>query len=372
MTAWTIQALRDDFEITLATLGSVDWATVNRSFGTSLVDSDVDVRIAPLRYRGLIRLLPTRGALLECQLTSAWARELDGRRRFDTLLSLQNEADFGRPAIQYIHYPCWYLPRPAFELRWYHRIPGLLGLYRGLSVRCSGATVEGWRRNLSIANSRFVAGRTGAVHGGRPVVIHPPVPGGPPAAEWESRRGSFVAVGRFSSYKRWPMAVSIIDSVRARGHDIGLTLIGQIGGPGDLAEKSRLERMAASRPWFRILTDLPRAQLLAELAAHRYGIHTMEEEHFGIAPAELQRAGCITFVHNSGGPVEIVGGDPRLTFDTAEEAARKIAHVLDNPGEEQSLRASVESRYDWFSTERFCAAIRSAVIQTALPDGNGP
>jgi len=68
-----------------------------------------------------------------------------------------------------------------------------------------------------------------------------------------------------------------------------------------------LESLAAERPWVGLLHDLDRTEMAREVASHRFGIHTMENEHFGIAPAEFQRAGCIPFVHRSGGPVEIVG-----------------------------------------------------------------
>lgn len=347
--------------MTLATLDAVDCAALNRSFGTSLSDGDFEVRIAPARYQRVLHVVPTQGALLECNLTVRWARALDRESPYDVLFSTQNEAGFGRPAIQYIHYPAWYLPRPDFEMKWFHKIPGLLATYRAACFRISGATREGMSRNLSVVNSAFVAERTREIHGGNPVVVHPPVPGDFPEVPWTARRAAFAAVGRFSEYKRWPMAVAIVDAVRARGHELGLTLIGQIGNPADVLEKRRLENLAATRPWFRILTNLTREQLTVEMANHRYGIHTMEEEHFGIAVAELQRAGCITFVHNSGGPVEIVGNDPRLTFDRIGDGAEKIAHGIEDTGTQDQLRALVGTRRDCFSTERFCAAIREIV-----------
>ena len=96
------------------------------------------------------------------------------------------------------------------------------------------------------------------------------------------------AVGRIHPGKRWHVAVEIVEAVRRRGHNLSLTLVGH----RDIAEYERqLEALAASRPWFRMERDLSREQLAATLATHRYGIHPMQDEHFGIAPAELQRAG---------------------------------------------------------------------------------
>jgi glycosyltransferase involved in cell wall biosynthesis len=168
------------------------------------------------------------------------------------------------------------------------------------------------------------------------------------------------AVGRIHPGKRWEMALEIVESVRRRGHNLSLTLMGH---PDDVAYAARLEAAAATRPWFRFLRDLDRAALLAELATHRFGIHTMVDEHFGIAPAELQRAGCIPFVHNSGGPVEIVGGDNRLTFNGVEDAAEKITRVIESQDLERELRSQVAQRRDLFSSERFCESVREIVAR---------
>jgi glycosyltransferase involved in cell wall biosynthesis len=110
-----------------------------------------------------------------------------------------------------------------------------------------------------------------------------------------------------------------------------------------------------------MLYDLSREQLVFEMTRHRYGIHTMEEEHFGIAPAEIQRAGCITFVHNSGGPAEIVGGHPQLVFNTVQEAADKIERVLTDGSLEEGLRSHVALQRDRFTVDAFCKSLREIV-----------
>ncbi len=40
--AWALQALHDEYEVTLATLGPVDYNAVNGSFGTSLRKEDFE------------------------------------------------------------------------------------------------------------------------------------------------------------------------------------------------------------------------------------------------------------------------------------------------------------------------------------------
>jgi len=353
--AWAIEALRKEFDVTLATLGPVDCAALNRNFGTSLQDGEFTVRVAPRRYRMLVHSLPTPGALMHVCLTMRLSQELDRRERFDVLLGTQNELDFGRLGLQYVHFPWVYLPRPKAEYRWYHRIPGLLTAYRGCCGSVARISNEGLRRNLSLANSEFVAGKIKEVHGTESLILYPPVPGEFPEIPWELRRPAAVAVGRMNGSKRWEMAVAIVDQVRRAGLDLGLTLIAH---QDDRKYGRRIAALAESRPWFRILSDVTRSQLVEEIAQHRYGIHTMEEEHFGIAVGEILRAGAIPFVHNSGGPVEIVGGRPELRFDSVEDAAEKIAAVLTTPALEKTLQQFVQKRRDYFSAEHFCERLR--------------
>lgn len=352
--AWVLQALRDRFDVSLATLQPLDYADLNRNWGTSLRRGDVRVHVAPPRYARLLRGLPTPGALLETCLTMRLARSLDERQRYDVLLGTQNEADFGRRGITYVHHPWVYLPRPGDEMRWYHRIPGALAAYRGICQRVSRGSNEGLRRNLSLANSSFIAGRIRAAHGIDATVVFPPVISEFPECSWADRADAVVALGRLNGSKRWEMAVAVVDELRRRGHDLALKLIGH---EDDREYQGRLEALAASRPWFRILTNLSRDELEAEVVHHRYGIHTMENEHFGMAPAELLRAGCVLFAHNSGGPVEIVGGERRLLFEDMEDAADAIERVLTDPQEAAALRECLAARRALFTTEAFCDTI---------------
>ncbi len=341
--------------MTLATLTVPDVAAVNRTFGTSLRAEDFQVFPAPPRYGTLRRAMRTQGALLDICLTMRLAQNVDREQHFDLLFSTENEADFGRRGISYVHFPWVYLPRPEVEMRWFHRIPGVLNGYRVFCQRIARSSNEGLRRNLMLANSKFVARHIQAVHGIGSTVLYPPVAGGFPDVPWERRKQGFVAIGRFTACKRWDMAVSIIEEVRRRGHDVTLTLI---GSRDDAAWYDRLAAMAGEHPWFRMKSDISRAELAEEVASHRYGIHTMECEHFGLAPAEIQRAGGIVFVHRSGGPMEIVGEDPRLMFENVSDAADKIARVLESPDECADVQRQLTAQRGKFSEEVFCSSLR--------------
>jgi glycosyltransferase involved in cell wall biosynthesis len=98
------------------------------------------------------------------------------------------------------------------------------------------------------------------------------------------------------------------------------------------------------------------------MTQHRYGIHGMVGEHFGIGVAEMQRAGCIVFAPERGGPAEIVG-DSRVLYASAEDAIEKIDRVLGDSELQADLCAGVAARRDLFTEERFAAGIRRVVLE---------
>ena len=125
----------------------------------------------------------------------------------------------------------------------------------------------------------------------------------------------------------------------------------------------------ANGDWVQFHEDLPREQLLDLMGRMRYGIHANHDEHFGIAPAELMASGCIVFVHDSGGQVEIVGGDRRLCYASDEEAAGKILRVMDSPAMQASILDFLQSRRAMLSTAAFMRGLCSIVEQmTASAD----
>jgi len=355
--AWALQALRDEFEVSLATLRPVDLDAVNRSFGTSLRPGDFETLVAPSHFQWLLRTLKNPGALLDCQLTVRLAQNLDRRQRFDVLLSTHNEVDFGRRGVQYVNLPGAYLPHSHDPKRWSHQVPGLHRAFRAFCYKLGRHSDAGPRRNLFIADSQNIARQITQVYGVGSIVLYPPVAGGFLNIPWEQRLPAFIAVGRIARPKRWHLAVKILDGLRARGHLLAFTVAGHREDP---VYEQELQKLAETRPWFRLELDLSREQLIKEIATHRYGIHTMLDEHFGIAPAEILSAGCLPFVHNSGGPPEIVG-HPQLMFDTVNDAVEKISCVLSDQDLENLLLKHAATQKMQFTSEVFCAGLRDIV-----------
>ena len=367
---WMLQALKDDYDITLLTWEPVNFAEVNRFFGTSLQACDVSVCVAPGSLHWLAALDPSRDSIQP----RAWLMRLAKRMcgQFDVVISAEDEFDLGCRAIQYIHCPylSWHLRRlqgadgrtPFGPLRY------LLGYYYRPWRLISGYSFERMKRNLTMVNSDWTGRRVAEVCGIESITVYPPVPGSFPDVPWESREDGFVCIGRVSPEKELRKVIDVVEGVRAGGRDVHLHIVGTIGAHRE--EQCYFQHVSswaeANSSWVSLHIDLPREQLLVLVAAHRYGIHGMSEEPFGIAVAEMVVGGCIAFAPNGGGQTEIVGGDDRLLYGTVDEAVAKIGQVLDHPQAQESLRRHLSARKELFSAERFMREIERVVRDAEL------
>jgi glycosyltransferase involved in cell wall biosynthesis len=353
--SWMLQALKDEHDVTLFTWADVDFDELNRFWGTSLRPTDARLIRVPRAIRRAIERMPIPLGLMRTALMQRMAQRM--RTRFDVPITCNNEADFGTLGVQYLHYP-WNAPRPAADIRWYHSSLALR-LYFALFRRVAGFRMARVRRNITLVNSDWT-GRLIGRHGLVPRTVYPPVLGDLSPVPWEARAPGFVCIGRIVPEKQLDRVIDIVAGVRARVPGVTLHIVGtRDDGP----YHDRIAARAAAEG-FALHQGVSRRALTELLARNRYGVHGMLEEHFGMAPAEMVRAGCLVWVANGGGQVEIVD-DPRLVYDSVTDAVAKIVATLSDPHEEQTLRKHLAERGQRFSTERFMAEIRAAVADAA-------
>ena len=290
------------------------------------------------------------------------------RRRaaeYDLAITANNEADFGSVGVQYVHYPWNMFPRPAVDLRWYH-FEFLLAPYYRLCVALSGFSADSMRRNITLVNSDWTGRQAWTRYRIASRTVYPPVTMVASSLGWEARSPEFVAIGRIAPEKEMERVIDIMTGVRAQFPAVRLHVVGTTD---HTRYYGRIPRRIRAGDWIQLHEDLPRAELDALIGRVRYGIHGMREEHFGMAPAEMVRAGCIVWVPDGGGQVEIVG-DARLTYGSIEEGVAKITRTLGDADEQARLRAHLATRASLFSTERFMQQVRAAVAEaTVLAQG---
>jgi len=359
--AYTIEALKGGNEVTVLSWAPADLGALNRFYGTSLSSSELETRSAPLPLRVLARLFPYLASFKYALLLRMCKKK---RGEYDVMISLNNESDFGRRGIQYVHDPPYWLSatqgRPRFSLDLLSP-RNMWSVFKGRRrpwMLVAGFSHDRMRSNLTLVNSRWTGGRIEELYGMRCLTVYPPVPGSFPDSSWEERENGFVCIGRIAPWKRIERLIEIIGAVRSQIGDAHLHIIGTTE---DRIYRRRLLRLARGSPWLHLNENVSREGLVGLVSRHRYGIHGMVNEPFGIAVAEMVHGGCIVFVPRNGGPKEIVGGDDRLLYETNEEAVRKILRVMKNRDEQRSLLRHLRSRKALFSTESFVRRIREIV-----------
>jgi len=369
--AWMLQALREDYDLSVLTwTPSIAEDDINRFYGTSLTTEDFRLLGPPPPLRALFDLLARWNArhefLKRCLLYRLTRRLKD---RFDIMIAPTEELDFGRPGIQYVTFPgfvsAYLAEQRAISQGWWPRNWGLLRQRLHPWRMLSGLSFEGIKKNLTLACSDWSGEAVHQLYGINTATLYPPVAVDFPKVAWEQRKNRFVCVGRFVAEKRLELVIDILAAVRAQGYDLELQLIGLLwDDPAGRAYYHKVKCLAQKHAtWVSLAENVDRQQVAEMISHSRYGIHASELEPFGIAVAEMIRAGCIAFTGRIGGQAEIIGRDERLMFGTVDEGVRKIVAVLRSPEQQSALRDELAVRGTRFSSEQFVGAIRKLVRQ---------
>jgi glycosyltransferase involved in cell wall biosynthesis len=355
---WLIEALKQDYDVTVLTTGGWDREELNSYYGTQVQEDEVEVRIAPvpLWARGF-NAAALRGACFQ-----RCARQIV--REYDVRISAYNATDWGLPAIHFIADFSWHQ-----EIRdgLHPRSPGLIyrdSIFRKVYLAISAAyAVPSGRdilhEDLVIANSCWTASRLKQYCSvDRAAVVYPSVWTEFPDVPWEEKKQSFVMIGRIAPEKRVERAIEILETVRRRGHAIRLHLCGQIENTPYGRHIGQLCRENAH--WISAEGRVSGARKTRILAHCRFGIQTCASESFGIAVAEMAKAGAIVFASNDGGQTEILE-HPDLLFLNIEDAVEKICKVLEQPALQLSLRAHLAGQTQRFSSQIFIREAQALV-----------
>lgn len=360
---WGIEALCDEYDVSLVTAGRVLLDELNCFYGTDLSPADFTVREA---WTPWFMKRADVGAALRGYLYQRFCMRVAGE--FDILISAYNLCDFGVPAIHFVADFCWddelrqqYDMIPSEAARMIHRDGplrrGYLRLSRSLAAPSGRNLFAG--EDMIVSNSRWTADLMERKYG---VVdrhiVYPPVLAEFPDVPAERKEFGFVCLGRIAHEKRIERIIEILGRVRALGHDIHLHLI----GPIDDSPYGRMVRglVEANRSWITPEGRKTGADKARLLTGHRFGIHARRGEAFGIAVAEMVKAGCIPFVPDDGGQVEIVD-HPLLCYADIDDAVAKIDRVLRDAALQQTLARHLQKQGEQFSVKRFVADFRDVV-----------
>lgn len=196
------------------------------------------------------------------------------------------------------------------------------------------------------------------------MVIYPAVPGAGLSTAWESRSDEFLCLGRISPEKRLEQVIAILDQVRIMGHSVRLHVV---GSGDDAGYVRQIQRLCVQRAEWVTFHGPMFGQAKQEMLGRcRYGISACDREAFGIATAEMVKAGIVPFVPRVGAQVEIVK-DSALVFGDIEDASLRIDAVLKSKTLQMDLHEAMRQRGAKFDSNNFCKAVVDLVCRELAP-----
>lgn len=352
---WSLEALSDDYDVTLFTLADVDFSRLDAMYATQLSGRQIQVRSAlsgapgQWAYALMAKGKIPRMALVYWTIQQFQAAAPD----YDVAFSTYNALDMGCTGIQYLH---WIrVVEKAFD----QAEPWMQALMKW--VNFSHARLAS---NMSIANSQYTADRVQRCYGIDAEVIYPPVVTEIESVPWIDKENAFLCSGRIVQSKQTHRVIKMLRAVRESGFDIKLHITGGGGNVyGQRYLKQVQELVDQNTNWVFLHQNLPYRDYLKIVAHCRYGIH-YKPEPFGISVAEMLKADMLPFVRSKGGQMEIVGADHgALLFANETEGIEKIIAVLSDVPLQENLRQSLQDRKTLFSQESFMSSIQNVVAR---------
>lgn len=371
---WILEAIKRDYEVTVLTWEQVDFEVINEFYGTSFKTSDFNIITAPNWIRLLLKWVPDPWQWQRFCILMRICKRI--QQRFDILLSAHDETDFGRAGIQYVHYP-FQQQNWALEQEWRNADGWLDKAIKTVTIGLrpwriiSGFSFERMMKNKTLVNSDWTGRQyLQSYAAGAAETVYPPVVGDFPVIPWQQKEDGFVCIGRFATDKRIEQLIAVIEQVRRRYPGIKLHVVGTYSPweDGEACYRSVMQLARQHAGWLQIHENLSREELLALVARQRYGIHGKLDEHFGLAIAEMVMAGCIPFVPNGGGQVEIVGRHERLVYGDDVEAIDKIGAVLADTVLQRELHDFLARQKQGFTLTRFRQRVLDVLKDYQAPD----
>jgi glycosyltransferase involved in cell wall biosynthesis len=349
-----LDVLKNHGSITLLTLERFEPKRIDEYYGTNLVGADIRPVIVSDPVVDLCQRFGVPHGLIKLHALMKAAKRFQREQPdFDLLCSGYDEQDLGRPCLQYLHYPWNLYPRPdappGWNDRWFLR--SVILAYNLLCRKFSDFSYQRVYQNLTLVNSGWTGEKARERYSELSyLVMNPPALAQKIDDDGSRRARRFLSIGRCAQEKEWLKLIDIVTGLRERGHEVGLTLAGSRNTKS--YEDQVRARIEEAGGWAQLKLDFSREELQELLMTHRYGLHGMKEEHYGMAVAELVLGGCLASVPDDGGQVEIVR-NPQLRYRSVSDAVEKWDRVLSSETLQKDLLAEQRAIRGHLTKERF-------------------
>lgn len=348
-----IESLQQDHNVSILSFGKVDIAGLNEYFGTAVKDIDevetgvVLSNIPPL-MEGLKRVTGSWFGSFHVAVTSKRIETIVSN--YDLVVS-SGELPIDHPKIQYVHYPRYYTHEVDSRIAEtvYQKLSNFIGRFGKPNINDGDL----------ITNSCWTKSITDSIYSSNCEVVYPPITVEDfEQIDWEDQEEGIVSIGRIDRSKRISDIIEIVDQLVDNGHEIHHHIVGPAS---DDKYAKRINKMVATRPYVHLEGEVSRQRMIDLINSHKYGLHGMRNEHFGIAIAEMLAGKTIPMVPNGGGQTEIVKEMDSLTYDNQGQAVKNFERIINNTDMQLNLLRDLSDVEARFGKERFHKEFRNIV-----------
>ena len=326
-------------EVNLFTSQEISQTEIKKFFGKRL-NLSIKVIVKPTS-------IPAKGILSFYQ---SILRSHDFKKKCDLWIDAYTNCLFPWTNICYVHFP--FLNHLRFKKQFpYFKCSPLPQVAYAPYVFFEKKRAQ-TKGKLLVANSQYTADEIKRFSDKKAEVLYPPVSstffaGNTRDMLSNKREDLVVTISRFSVGKgleNIPNIANLIDE------NIKFTIMGRIHYEHVLVELRKVLNTLSLAEKVKILTDVSKPNLQANLKRAKIYLHTMVGEGFGISIVEAMAMGCIPIVHNSGGPREFVPKEYR--YETNLEAVEKIKKGIHDWSPSKALEMRNIAKE--FNEENFC------------------
>lgn len=343
-----IELLTSNFDVNLTILSTTDFDVqhIENHSGFSIDTSRINCIIVKIPAFLRYRFFHLKIALLHRK-----AKQL--APSFSHCISTYNELDFGKPAFQYVHHPMMASDSVLSKKHLARKKPILITVIsvfiRKLSHMLAQRNLDTIANNITATNSNFINTIYQEIYTAPSRVIYPSILGELKKADIQKKK-QVLCVSRFAPNKNLFGLFKLFNMISQECPGIDFVIAGQIE---DEAYFNSIKKIAQNQTYnLTLISNASREEIVTLFRESEYYINPKEYEHFGIAVLEAMNYGCIPFVHNSGGSIELIPIN-KLRFTNSEHIVKTINSLETSLQDKTELIEKLSLQSKSMSEKRF-------------------
>jgi glycosyltransferase involved in cell wall biosynthesis len=339
-TMWLIEALKENYNLSLITRGNFHLDKLNLIAGTDVKTNEIKVINTQLKVTLKTNIFGRIWNALYLRMCRFFATD------YDLCITGSQTINWGRKAIHILSDAEWNEELKITFGCTQEPKSFLFKIYNWGAKMIEGHPNHLLSNDLYIANSKWTARVSSPYINTKIRVVYPPVQPIKYTFAATRKNNSFLYIGRISPEKRIELAIDILKKIRSIHSNLTLHIAGEIENS---AYSRFIMELCNKEDWIFLHGALYGGKKTEILHSCQFYINARASEPFGISTVEAIQSGIIPFAFNDGGQTEIIKNH-KLLFSNKDEAHEKISAVLMDKDSQDKILFGLQKQAEEFSS----------------------